>query len=840
MFSLPFSNMKGGTSIIRNARLEVSSVPCWMSLEPKTSFLGPADIYPGETMTFSADYVINDKLPAGKAEGNIALSIVTDSPQFVPSGVTWRFKTDNGFYTMRGDCVDNTGVFCGEYTSPDTTPPVTTPAFDGDSFEGPDGTIYIGTDTIVRLESHDEYVSNSVITRVRETRYSLQPAASFDDLKAGDPPPLSPGPHLLYFASVDNAGNKEAVHTSTISVGKMPPDVGAAGEGGWLVKFKRYCRDKWRSVAAKTARTAARPSAAPATAPGPELPPAKEDTFAGDPLYFSCERALSGPPETSAWKVCAGNTPASPGSGSGAAVLLQSFVPDCDSVEAVRLKIGDGRGWGVLDIMEAGVDGLPGRILARTALNWTGCGIGVYGPTTFPVRKTPLTRGQKYFIRYRHGNGSISFGFTEDNAYKAGDYSGGGPGWDLEFQLLSGKGQAPYLRQAAVGTGCESQLRRLAASEDFRSQEAALRLDKSCGDIKLSSSPAAPPAGSVDWVVGRLLSYKSEVKAEGLNAFWSLKQKEDKDKVVLALYHYIDDGDGNIRDSARGALKNLGGETKILLPRLMERFRKNGADLDLIAAMRTAAAPAVPELIGKLKQTGSLEVADALTHIATEETFALLADFYIAHMRAELRKLSADSIDMRVPENLPQGCIIRELLPESVRNAAGNMVLDGVSFGVYDEPLNDRELISFDIWQAGKLLKNVVTLRKGEYLVLAGCGFESSIAEEMRRKLGIDARPAVLRDGCLPRGEYPENIQTLVPKSDGYSGIETYRGTSREACDASKGCKLFSKHDFEQFAGVEIIYYTEEALFALTACRLESDFSALAEKARQEAKSKSE
>lgn len=574
------------------------------------------------------------------------------------------------------------------------------------------------------------------------------------------------------------------------------------------------------------------PGARQASAP----PAEKEDTFNGEPLFYVCESALLGPPKTPTGRVCAGNIPAGSGSGSAAVVLLQSFIADCDSVEAVRLRIGDSRSWGVLELLESDVSGAPGRILARTALSWSNYGFEVYGPTTFPVRKTQLTKGRRYFIRYRHGVGAISFSYTEGDAYKEGAFTGGKPDWDLEFQVLSGAMEAPYLRRASVDAECDRELRRLAASSEERSLEMALPLDEVCDDVVLSSSPVTPPVGSIDWILGRLFSYKNEVRQEGFSAFWPLQQDE-KDKVVLALYQYLDDADAEVQRDAREALKGIVGSTKVLLPRLMDRFRKNGTDLDLISAMGYEAAEAVPELLETLKKTGSLALADALAHIGTNDSRAALVDYYIAHMRAEVKKLGAASIDTRVPASLPEGCIMRELLPESVRKATGQMAWDGVSFGVLDGPLlDDSEERHLNAWQAGKLLNNTVILEKNNFLMLSGCSWlTTSIAEEIRSRLGLDARHISVRGGCLARGEYPENIKTLVPEMDGYSGIEFNSGTSKESCDIRPGCKLFPKQEFEQLVGARIPRYFEPAQYSMAPCRLENDDQALMKKSKQDA-----
>lgn len=364
----------------------------------------------------------------------------------------------------------------------------------------------------------------------------------------------------------------------------------------------------------------------------------------------------------------------------------------------------------------------------------------------------------------------------------------------------------------------------------------ALPLDKASGDVKISSAPAALPGRSADWILSRLLSDKYESKQEGFGAFWPLQDGE-KDKVVLELYLHLDDGDAEVRHSAREALKTLGGSpTKVLLPKLMDRFRKNRTDLDLISSMGHYATPAVPELLKELKKTGSPELADMLSLIVANEHHAYLADYYIAHTRAELKKLEAASIDMRVPGSLPDGCMVRELLSANIREAASKTIWDGVSFKIAEYPLKTNNEVFFNLGQAGRLLRNIVSIEKGNYLILSGCRFESpSIAEMIRGKLGMDARPAAVRGGCLEREEFPENIQALVPEREGHTGIILGWAVTGGDCDGSKGCRLYPKPEFEQLLGIVVPYYASNVLCSMQPCRSERDEQASLKKTRQEA-----
>lgn len=273
-----FGNTPGGVSIIRNARLVVSTLPYWVDLDTAASLMGPVDIPPGETVGFTAGLKVNERLPQNGAAADITLAVLTDSPRFVPSSITWRFTTDNGFLTMRGECVDNSGINCGRFLSPDKFPPVTELAFEPEPVKGPEGEIYLPVGATARLESHDDYVSNAEISRCQGTRYSVdKPAWAFYELEvAGDSVTLSSGRHLLYFAGVDNAGNPEPVRVATVTVESAPDfEARRAASTSWLRsagfrarKFAGRCLDYLRGLTRGPAEQEPAPQAA--ATPGAE------------------------------------------------------------------------------------------------------------------------------------------------------------------------------------------------------------------------------------------------------------------------------------------------------------------------------------------------------------------------------------------------------------------------------------------------------------------------------------------------------------------------------------------------------------------------------------------
>jgi hypothetical protein len=58
--AVPFESIKGGISPIENVRLEATNVPAWVDIDTAASFMGPTDIYPGETMTGSSGFAVHN------------------------------------------------------------------------------------------------------------------------------------------------------------------------------------------------------------------------------------------------------------------------------------------------------------------------------------------------------------------------------------------------------------------------------------------------------------------------------------------------------------------------------------------------------------------------------------------------------------------------------------------------------------------------------------------------------------------------------------------------------------------------------------------------------------
>lgn len=84
-----------------------------------------------------------------------------------------------------------------------------------------------------------------------------------------------------------------------------------------------------------------------------------------------------------------------------------------------------------------------------------------------------------------------------------------------------------------------------------------------------------------------------------------------------------------------------------------------------------------------------------------------------------------------------------------------------------------------------------------------------------------------IREDCLPASRYPEGIRAVVNMPANYSGLWALGGTSREYCSIEPGCKIYSKSDFETLWGEKVLNFTNDALFALMPCRLDSDYPQL-------------
>ncbi len=224
--TIPFGNMEGGVSPIVNVRITTTSIPSWIT-PVSDSFMGPSTIYPGRNIVFNFDFEISSDYEALNSTGEIILDLLSDSTNFVPASLTWRFTTDNGFLTMRGKCVDNDGMYCGEYISSDTFAPQSSPSFEMPEYVDEQSRLFISTFNNVYFDGFDQYDANSVISRIAVTGHKVDdPAAAFEELAIStETILLAEGQHTLYFASRDNAGNTEVIRSTVVYVDGTAPAV---------------------------------------------------------------------------------------------------------------------------------------------------------------------------------------------------------------------------------------------------------------------------------------------------------------------------------------------------------------------------------------------------------------------------------------------------------------------------------------------------------------------------------------------------------------------------------------------------------------------------------------
>ncbi|MBI5744199.1 MAG: hypothetical protein HY952_06595 [Elusimicrobia bacterium] len=326
-----------------------------------------------------------------------------------------------------------------------------------------------------------------------------------------------------------------------------------------------------------------------------------------------------------------------------------------------------------------------------------------------------------------------------------------------------------------------------------------------------------------DGVVRQLMAGGVEIGRGGAGALWDLG-REGRDKVALRLYHYLAEGDPELQDGARNAIRSMGSHGSALLPLMLDKFRKNGTDLDLIASMGPGALSAVPELVRMLKESPSPELVAALERIGGYDSIGPLADYHLARMNAEIKKLDAGNVDLRKPGSLPQGCIMRELAPERLMTALGKLRIDGVSFEISTSPVSGRTGMSFDAARVSELIGKKVYLERGACLVLSNCFVKKPVADEIRRRLGRDLRPIFAQEGCQPRVAYPDVVKGIVPEQAGYLGLELQWGASRTGCRMTAGCKLFMKAEFEKLFGIVMDDYAPAEVFSIEPCRLDSDY----------------
>lgn len=121
---IPFNNNSGSIMQVDGVTLTAAvNVPGVTILD--TSYLGPVSVFPGHIAYFHVDFQIGTDYNLSNSNIEITIDLTHASPSFLPASRRWIYKTQNLFKTIRGDCLEPGNVYCGEYQSPDTEPPVT-------------------------------------------------------------------------------------------------------------------------------------------------------------------------------------------------------------------------------------------------------------------------------------------------------------------------------------------------------------------------------------------------------------------------------------------------------------------------------------------------------------------------------------------------------------------------------------------------------------------------------------------------------------------------------------------------------------------------------------------
>jgi len=222
--SVPLFNNPASTAPVDGAA--ISAVVSVASLDIlETSFLGPVSVFPGCTTYFRIDFEIGEGYDLSSGSATITIDLTHTSPDFLPSARKWVYRTQNLFRSMRGECLEPDGVFCGEYLSPDVDPPFTMLLLDGPEYADEEDRIYIATHTFLDFISGDSYLVDSEISGSSVAAYQLNtPPLTFGDMTPAVAPfTLPEGIHLIYFASRDYAGNAEVIKSTTVTVDGTAP-----------------------------------------------------------------------------------------------------------------------------------------------------------------------------------------------------------------------------------------------------------------------------------------------------------------------------------------------------------------------------------------------------------------------------------------------------------------------------------------------------------------------------------------------------------------------------------------------------------------------------------------
>lgn len=180
---------------------------------------------------------------------------------------------------------------------------------------------------------------------------------------------------------------------------------------------------------------------------------------------------------------------------------------------------------------------------------------------------------------------------------------------------------------------------------------------------------------------------------------------------------------------------------------------------------------------------------------------------------------SGPVIDWSSSEKLPQGCILKELLPEKLFSILKGVAAEGVQF-TFAEP-NSGGLFQVEL---ERLIGKRFLLPKGAALVFPGCRLSVDVADEMHRRMNSSiSRESVMGiSGCRLRTDFPQSVQKLIRRESGRNGLEVKQGINQNLCGGmASSCKSLTQDEFQALFNAKPLSPISQ--YALASCKTYAD-----------------
>ncbi|MBI4064568.1 MAG: hypothetical protein HY401_09765 [Elusimicrobia bacterium] len=222
-FDIPVQNDPTNPNFLENVRVEISSKPAWLNLL-NTSVIGPISLPPGDSLVMRIDLEVGASFIPTNQRTEVLAELKTDTPNLHVPRLIWHFRTSNAFKTFSSETLDEEDHSFGGGISEDRDPPTTAVTFDGPLFVS-GGDTFISSSASIGLDAIDAIVEDAVTSEVAFIGFKVdQTAQNVDELNPFISTfTLSDGSHFIVLASSDNAGNAEAVKTSSFVVDGVAP-----------------------------------------------------------------------------------------------------------------------------------------------------------------------------------------------------------------------------------------------------------------------------------------------------------------------------------------------------------------------------------------------------------------------------------------------------------------------------------------------------------------------------------------------------------------------------------------------------------------------------------------